>query len=975
MKYFCKSLTTFFIVTTLMISFLFGQAGDRETSTTKIYSIKSAAGLSQFTWLGGMIPSALSGDGNVIVGAKDGKAISWSDKTGMATLQHLRPTLPNAGSSANGVSYDGSVIVGYSVGDTITVPGGQLQSLVHAVRWSMFGAVTELPSMGHNVSLAYAVDSSGNNIVGNICSTYVVKPYGWGSIPYLGSDARASRWISGSPSHLPGINKVSGAFGISPDGSVVVGSDYTATVSAQTAVKWDNSGKSYLGFSWPPYSRAVCASRKGNDVIVNVTDPSPYWSYRLTAAGGKISLGSKTYSTVISADGKRIAGYMNKAGANQIAIIWDAGGTVAQDLKIFLQNNYKINLNKCELWTATGISADGNVIVGYGVDSLGRFGGYRVILDAGPAIQVWNPVKGSFWLAGTVDTIRWITRKKIDSVNIFLSTDSGVTQQQIAHGIPGNSGSFGWRMPDSIMSRKCIITVKEATDTAKGASGMFKVKGTYLTRINAAGQYEKFMQPRDQFSFGNEPQWMWPKSWWKQFNYLIAVDPVTGKLFPQDTFYPFRTAAESSFSDWPNFVNAFGVDQCYWTPTMYGYKEKALTKWSSVKSEWGGSCFGIATAALMAFDDKSRFLSAFPQVPSFSTLDGVLCTDSVRLVINQLFIYQFGATHDAHIEARWNTTTPTQTLQELRNDFLNDSRDVKTLNIYKHSKDQGSHIIVAYKIEHDTVNPRNYWISVYDNSYNTDYNARIKVDTVADTWDYSNWPGWGSDKGLFLLDPVSAYYTQDSLTNRVSSFGPPVITGGKQHLTSSKHWELYSSSRSSIIIKDLEGKRIGYQDQKLFNEIPGARSKILLNSKEAPPIGYLLPPGRYTITLGEAIDSTISFSLLSDSSVMTYQHRGIKSLQTDQLEINDHRSMRIVNSDSEPKKIDMKIVVEEQKAEKIFRLRNFDMQQGDSVSVGAIVNDQLQLSHTGTAPTKFDIRIEHNSKEGRTGMIFPRILQ
>jgi uncharacterized membrane protein len=446
MKYFCNRLTTLFIIVTLPICFLFGQVSVQKTSNTKGYTIKSATGLSQFTWLGYCSPSAVSGDGNVVVGTKDGKAFNWSDKTGLTILQHLRPTLPNATSNGAGVSYDGSVIVGYSLGDTITVDKGNLQGLIHAVRWSRSGAVTELPLLGQNISYATAVDSSGNNIAGVICSTYVVKPSGWGSLPYLGNDPRASRWTSGAASYLPGINKVSYTYGISSDGSVIVGCDYTASVSASVAVKWDNTGKSYLGFSYPPYSRAVSASRNGNDVIVNVTDPSAYWSYKLTAAGGKISLGSKTYPYAISADGKRIVGDMSKAGANQIAIIWDAGGTVAQDFKIFLQNNYKINLNKCELWSATGISADGNVIVGVGVDSLGYYSGYRVMLDAGPAIQVWNPVKSSFWLAGTVDTIRWLTRKKIDSVNIFLSTDSGKTQQLIAHGIPGSSGSFGWRM-------------------------------------------------------------------------------------------------------------------------------------------------------------------------------------------------------------------------------------------------------------------------------------------------------------------------------------------------------------------------------------------------------------------------------------------------------------------------------------------------------------------------------------------------
>ncbi|MDI6804942.1 MAG: T9SS type A sorting domain-containing protein [Bacteroidota bacterium] len=961
-KFYSRVILIILTISFMPFYFLSGQVSIQGDNNTEGSSIQSASGYSKFTWLGDNVnPYAVSPDGRVVVGGYNNKAFRWNEKTGLVILQDLNPTLlPSPSSIALGVSNDGMVIVGYSAYDTIKV-GNSVHYLYNAVRWSSSGGITALPSMGYKMSRAWAVDAAGINIVGDVDSTFIG---GSPSSPYFNYHSRASRWTGSSVSYLPGVHAISRVYGISPDGSVAVGSAQPSAVTgAQTAAKWDSTGMKYLGFTYPPYSKAVCASTNGNVVIVQKNTPYPSWSYRLTVGGVTAVLGDSTDPKAITADGRRIVGLSSKK-PEQRAIIWDAGSSVFQDLKLFLQNSHGIILNNIRLWGATGISANGNVIVGWGIDSGGFYNkGYRVVLNPGP-IMVWKPIKGSFWLAGTVDTIRWTCYKNIDSVNIFFSTDSGVTQHLIASGVPGDSGSFPWMMPNDVMSAKCLIKIVASSGSDSGRSEMFKVKGTYLTRYNSSGQYENFSQPRHQYSFGNEAKWIWPQSWWLQFNYVTSIDPVTGTFYPFDSMYPFRAAADSNFSDWPNFVRAFGVAQCYWSPTSTGYKEKALTKWASIKGEWGGSCFGFSTSSLMAFEDKTRFLTTFPQMPGFSALEGVVCTDSVRSVINQLQIYTSGATHYAYVLPRWSTITPTQTLQELRNDFLNDTRDVKVLNIYKQTGDPAAHAIVPYKLEQDTINPQNYWISVYDNSYHTDYNARIIVDTVADTWDYSNWTGWGGAKGLMLMDPVSSYYSNDTLTRALSFNGPPVITAGKQSLASSKYCELYSSSRSSILIKDMQGNRIGYQNQEFFNEISGAGPLIPLDSREAPPIGYLLPLGRYSVTLGEASDSTISFSLISDSSVMTFQHHGVAPLQEDQLEISDMTTMRMINNDLQTKKVDMKLVVEEPNAEKVFRVNNFDVMQGDSITVAAFMLDQLKLSHTGISTINFDIRIEHNSQNG-----------
>jgi uncharacterized membrane protein len=963
MRNFYSRLTLILIVISLVpIYFLSGQVSIQGDHKTKGSSILSTSGYSQFTWLGNnVIPNAVSPDGRVVVGQYGTRAFCWDEKTGLITLQDLSTTIPTPYSAAMGVSNDGMVIVGWSMYDTMTV-GYDFYSLHHAVRWSSSGGITELPSMGFQFSRARAVDAAGINIVGEIDSSIIRHGYP----DVLWTFPRASRWTGGSVSSLPGlnsiINRISYAHGISPDGSLVVGSDNTSTAASQFAVKWDGAGKSYLGFTYPPYSKAVCASANGNDVIVQLNDPNPYWSYRLTAAGGKYSLGSKTDPKAITADGRRIVGQYSVYP--WYAVIWDAGSNTPQNLKLFLQNSYGINLNNCELWDAKGISADGNVIVGYGKDSLGTTQGFRVVLNDGP-IRVWKPIKNSFWKAGSVDTIRWSCYKNIDSVSIYFSTDNGVTQQLIASGIPGDSGSFPWSMPDSIMSSKCKIIIKVPGDTTKGESNMFKVKGAYLTRYNATGDYERFKQSIHDYSFANDDMWLWPSGWYNQFDYK-GTDPVTGQPYSADAGKPFLTARSKDFPDWPLFVKVFGKAACYekLTPPVI-YKDRAYEWWKVRKGNWSGSCWGYTASTLMAFDDKARFRSAYPEMKNFNQLNELACDDSVRYLLNMLWMHQYGVAHQIYMEPLWDSVTPTQTVSEISDMLLNDKQDNRFLGLTNNGTGGGSHVIVPFKISSDISVPGVVYINVNDSNYPNDTTATIWVDTLANggkgTWVYSNLPSWGGAKWMFLMDPVSTYYTQPDIPKGSASNNTPFATF-KPNATSPH--QVYSNQRSSLVLADMLGNETGFVYNSILNDIPGAVPLTSFTGRVGAPMGYSLPAGDYTVRIDNLTDSLVSFTYFGDSTILTYDRRGALHSETDRFPLCNDHELRITNIDTTAKKVDVKIVVEEGSYDKVFRIGGLDVRQSDLISVSSEDRMILRIAHWGGVSTQFDLLLKQLSQDG-----------
>jgi probable HAF family extracellular repeat protein len=263
-------------------------------------------------------------------------------------------------SAATAVSADGSTVVGYSESG-VNNPGGTPR--YQAFRWTAASVIAlgDLPG-GNFYSEPYAVSSDGSVVAG------------------YSSDAehfhQAFRWtedngmVSLGRLPPPGVNP--GGFaggnyaqGMSADGSVIVGG------GQGEAFRWTASD-GMVGLGLLPgdlgFTLANGVSADGSVVVGWGTNASSLEeAFRWTAGGGMVGLGDLpgggfgSYANAVSADGSVIVGSSRAASDYTHAFRWTAGGGM-QDLG--LMPGYG-SWATPPLSVATGVSADGSVVVGF----------------------------------------------------------------------------------------------------------------------------------------------------------------------------------------------------------------------------------------------------------------------------------------------------------------------------------------------------------------------------------------------------------------------------------------------------------------------------------------------------------------------------------------------------------------------------------------------------------------------------------
>ncbi len=154
---------------------------------------------------------------------------------------------------------------------------------------------------------------------------------------------------------LPGGN-YSNAWGISADGSVVVG--FSDSTNGGRAFRWTSAGMTDLGtLPGGNSSEARGVSADGSFVVGTSTSASGGRAFRWTSAGmtdlGTLPGGNYSYAWGISADGSVVVGYSNSANGGR-AFRWTSAGMT--DLGTLPGGNHSV---------AYGVSADGSVVVGY----------------------------------------------------------------------------------------------------------------------------------------------------------------------------------------------------------------------------------------------------------------------------------------------------------------------------------------------------------------------------------------------------------------------------------------------------------------------------------------------------------------------------------------------------------------------------------------------------------------------------------
>lgn len=339
---------------------------------------------------GGAVQSQAFGvslDGNFVVGigttAAGTEAFRWSSVGGMESLGDLA-----GGATASkglAVSMDGKIVVGQA-----TSAAGK-----RAFRWVEGQGMAELGSLpsGAPATIARGVSADGTVVVGGSCTYNSGACTTEGGLvdgePFRWTDAGGIQDLKPYPPDLnSGAQNESGAgmaTGVSADGMVVIG---LISPNGHYLFQWNPVD----GMSLPLAANSSSCSQwgcsygyttfVGGIAASGVGYGSRPGSGKLSTPVGTNSLPNLRSPKAVSSDTSVVVGnngsdYVmnNYALSSGPAKIWTkASGT--QDLKTFLTGK-GLDLTNWTLIDATGISADGRTIVGYGTDPSGATVAWR----------------------------------------------------------------------------------------------------------------------------------------------------------------------------------------------------------------------------------------------------------------------------------------------------------------------------------------------------------------------------------------------------------------------------------------------------------------------------------------------------------------------------------------------------------------------------------------------------------------------
>jgi probable HAF family extracellular repeat protein len=365
-----NKLMGFLFVTTLTITLMLVPAA---AQTPSFHGLGQMPGV----WpAAGTYASAISGDGSTIMGygwvcPNGGTSCTSSDrvKAYRWTVAGKYQILGSNGSSdffgAGGVSNDGSVIVGEHA----------IPNKFDAFRWTAAHGMVRLP-----MNIASAVTGDGAMVAG-------------------GDNWWKTSGQTGIFGPFPGEQDQTSAFGLSgtAQAPVVVGAAIKGSGQFGPtfhAFRWTPvSGLQDLGLTTGTESFATSISGDGLVIVGEARDASGFWrAFRWTASAGMQDIGTlggpESAAFAADNDGTVIVGssLTSSGSVSNEAFVWTAK-TGMQDLKIALQT---AGLHTADNWvslaTLDGISADGTVMVGYGLTPrtkafpFGQWEPFRIVL-------------------------------------------------------------------------------------------------------------------------------------------------------------------------------------------------------------------------------------------------------------------------------------------------------------------------------------------------------------------------------------------------------------------------------------------------------------------------------------------------------------------------------------------------------------------------------------------------------------------
>ena len=325
------------------------------------------------------LAAGVSADGRVVCGSSEGsagpEAFLWTSGAGMVGLGDLEGG--DYASYGRAISDDGTVIVGASSSSNAIVPNTE------GFRWTSTGGMQGIGVVGSGrfaQSPATGVSADGSLLVG--------LTTGWGV-------TRGFTWTSGAGFTDCGLlqgDTLGLVWDADEHGSLVVGA--AARIDGQYGRKYTGAGgweSLFSGINGAGISVTADASViTGRYGAGNSMEPLYF-----TSVGGATGVGNAPGTDHgagwdLSGDGSVIVGTAELVGSSdQVAIIWiDGLGT--HQLQSWLEDNFGLDLGGWTLTRASGVSDDGLVIVGEGLNRNADREGWRAEIPWLSCPADWN---------------------------------------------------------------------------------------------------------------------------------------------------------------------------------------------------------------------------------------------------------------------------------------------------------------------------------------------------------------------------------------------------------------------------------------------------------------------------------------------------------------------------------------------------------------------------------------------------------
>jgi probable HAF family extracellular repeat protein len=384
--------------------------------------------------------TGVSDDGRSVSGyARRSSSISthgfrWTQGTGYRTpLGNIRGLGTSRGYA---ISPDGATVAGYFDSAHYSKPRHE------AARWNdalelerLIGPPEYEQSVGEDVT-------SAGEVVGWV---QVLTPY----------RIQAQRWdVDGKRIPLPdlpsgGAPPFSRAHALSEDGAVIVGVSRSDIHLQNVAARWTDAGVESLGaLAEGASSWAWDVSADGSTAVGwSNNRSSQREAFRWTEAKGMVALGDlpggeyRSEAYAVSADGWFVVGSSTTEQGEE-AFVWDPRHGMRR-LQDVLEHALGVDLSDWQLVRATGITPDGRVIVGHGINSEGYTEAWRGVLPE-PALQVEIDIEprrspnriglhGWRWLRVAMLGSEFVDVDKLDVSSIAFGPDQAEPAHDLTH--------------------------------------------------------------------------------------------------------------------------------------------------------------------------------------------------------------------------------------------------------------------------------------------------------------------------------------------------------------------------------------------------------------------------------------------------------------------------------------------------------------------------------------------------------------